>query len=392
LKTSFKTINKTARYFVVVYSAFTSFDISAQDPKRSVVFEKYPVASEAFESVNVFDVDKDGVVDLVSGSFWYKGPDFIRRKFIGPIKRTNEYYENFSAIVWDLNNDGNKDIIDGGWFEGKLIWKENPGKDGPWKEHLIARTGNIETTRSWDIDNDGVPEIVPNTPGKPLVIYRLKKGLTNNEVAFDSIMVINQHGHGLGCGDINGDGRPDLVIDKGWLECPVKPFAQPWVLHAEFNVVQASVPMLVTDVNHDGLNDIIIGQGHNYGLDWYEQRLDKAKNRTWIKHSIDPYNSQYHTMALVDIDNDGELELITGKRYRAHDDNDPGAHDPVGLYYYKWTGELFVKQVISYGSFGNGKGTGIFFAVEDLNGDNWKDIIVAGKDGLCVFLNKGPAK
>lgn len=392
LKTSFRTINSTVNYLVVFCALLGSLDLYAQDQKRSVVFEKHPVASEAFESVNVFDVDKDGVIDLISGSFWYKGPDFVRRKYIGPIKRTAEYYDNFSAIVWDVNNDGNKDIIDGGWFGGELMWKENPGKDGDWKQHLIARTGNIETTRSWDIDNDGVPEIVPNTPGKPLVVYRLKKEVINKEVAFDSIVVINQHGHGLGCGDINGDGRLDLVIDKGWLECPVKPFGQPWILHSEFNVVQASVPMLVTDVNHDGLNDIIIGQGHNYGLDWYEQRLDKTKNRTWIKHSIDPYNSQFHTMALSDIDNDGELELITGKRYRAHDDNDPGPHDPIGLYYYKWTGELFVKQVISYGSFGNGKGTGIFFAVEDLNGDAWKDIVVAGKDGLCVFFNKGPAK
>jgi len=380
------------RSIVIVFIFLSSFELTAQDQKRAVVFEKHPVASEAFESVNVIDVDKDGIPDLLSGSFWYKGPDFVRRKQVAPIKRYNEYYDNFSAIVWDINRDGNKDIVDGGWFGGELVWRENPGKDETWKEHLIARTGNIETTRSWDLDGDGTPEIVPNTPGKPLVIYRLRKVSGNNPVAFDSIVVTNKHGHGLGCGDINGDGRSDLLIDNGWLECPAKPFEQPWIAHSDFNVVQASVPMLVTDVNRDGLNDIIIGQGHNYGLDWYEQRLDKAKKRSWVKHSIDQKNSQFHTMTLSDIDNDGELELITGKRYRAHDDNDPGAHDPIGLYYYKWNGESFIKQVIAYGAFGIGKGTGIFFAVEDLNADNWKDIVVAGKDGLCVFFNKGPAK
>lgn len=397
-KTSFRIVEpltgmtaEVLRFLIIPATLLLSVDLLAQDQKRSVVFEKYPVASEAFESVNVLDVDKDGIPDLLSGSFWYKGPDFVRRKQVGPIKRYNEYYDNFSAIVWDINNDGNKDIVDGGWFGGELVWRENPGKDGVWKEHLIARTGNIETTRSWDLDGDGTPEIIPNTPGKPLVIYRLRKA-ADNKVAFDSIVVINQHGHGLGSGDINGDGRLDLVTEKGWLESPAKPFEQPWIQHAEFNVPQSSVPMLVTDVNRDGLNDIIIGQGHNYGLDWYEQRLDKARKRSWIKHTIDPYNSQFHSMELSDIDNDGELELITGKRYRAHDDNDPGAHDPIGLYYYKWNGEFFVKQVISYGVFGIGKGTGIFFAVEDVNADNWKDIIVAGKDGLCVFFNKGPAK
>ena len=122
------------------------------------------------------------------------------------------------------------------------------------------------------------------------------------------------------------------------------PFRQPWTFHAEFDFVQASVPMLVTDVNQDGRNDLIVGQAHNYGLDWYEQKIDTKKIRTWVKHAIDPYNSQYHTMVLSDIDNDGKPELITGKRYRAHDDNDPGAHDPVGLYYFKWNGESFSNK------------------------------------------------
>lgn len=357
-------------------------------PAGPLIFQKQQVASESFESVNVMDINKDGSPDIFSGSFWYNGPNYLNRNFTGPVKRYGEYYDDFSTIVLDVNNDGNPDIITGGWFGGELVWKENPGKKGNWPEHLIARTGNIESTRAWDIDGDGTIEIVPNTPGKPLVIYRLKK----QSLTFDSVFVREKHGHGLGYGDINGDGRGDLIVDKGWLECPAEPFSQSWVFHPELDLVQASVPMLVSDVDGDGDNDLIIGQGHDYGLSWYEQRLDKKKVRTWVKHPIDPYNSQFHTMALADLDNDGSDELITGKRYRAHDDNDPGAHDPVGLYYFKWNGQFFSKQVISYGSPGEGKGTGIYFAVEDLNKDNWKDIVVAGKDGLWVLYNKGPAK
>lgn len=366
--------------------------IHAQQKKGPLHFVKQQIASESFESVNVMDIDKDGVPDIFSGSFWYKGPDYIYRNFVGPLKRYGEYFDDFSTIVLDVNKDGNPDVITGGWFGGELVWKENPGKKGDWVEHIIARTGNIESTIACDIDGDGTIEIVPNTPNKPLVIYRLKKELVNGTVTFDSIRVIEKQGHGLGYGDVNGDGKGDLIIDKGWLECPADPFTQQWIFHQELDLVQTSVPMLVSDVNKDGYNDLIIGQGHDYGLSWYEQRVDKKKNRSWVKHPIDLYNSQFHTMMLADIDNDGSDELITGKRYRAHGDNDPGAHDPIGLYYFKWNGEFFSKQVISYGSLGEGKGTGIFFAVEDLNKDNWKDIIVAGKDGLWVFFNKGHAK
>jgi hypothetical protein len=140
-------------------------------------------------------------------------------------------------------------------------------------------------------------------------------------------------------------------------------------------------------VNSDGLNDLIVGHGHSYGLDWYEQKKD-GKNSQFIKHPIDPFHSQYHTMEWVDIDNDGKMELITGKRYRAHNSGDPGFNDPLELSYFKWNGESFTKNVISYGEFGKGKGTGIYFSVADLRNTGKKDIILAGKDGLYIIFNE----
>ena len=104
---------------------------------------------------------------------------------------------------------------------------------------------------------------------------------------------------------------------------------------------------------------------------------------------IDEQHSQFHTLEWEDIDNDGTPELITGKRYRAHNDADPGSHDPIGLYYYQWNGESFTKQVISFGILGEGKGTGNYFQIVDLQKDGWKDIVVAGKDGLYIFYNQG---
>lgn len=352
-------------------------------------FEKKMIASESYETVAVFDVNNDGIQDIVSGEFWYKGPEFFDRFFIGPVKRHGEYTDDFTAIPMDVNGDGNIDVITGGWFNKSLIWRENPGNNGPWKDHIIDETGNVEAAGAWDVDNDGFPEIVPNNPNDALKFYKLDRDKNGKGLGtFTKTEVAGKQGHGLGFGDINGDGRGDFIVSGGWIEAPENALKDKWVIHHDFNFEDASVPMIVTDVNGDSKNDIIVGQAHSYGLDWYEQ-TEKSGKTAWIKHPIDPFNSQFHSMEWVDLDGDGKMELVTGKRYRAHNGSDPGEKDLLGLYYFKWNGESFVKQIISYGPYGVGKGIGVQFFIADLNKDGRKDIIVAGKDGLCVFFNKG---
>jgi len=370
--------------FLVQVSVF------AQD--KSLKFLEKKVASESFESVGVFEVNKDGIMDLVSGSYWYEGPNYLNRHFIGQSERFGgEYYDDFATIPLDVNGDGKMDYITGAWFKENLRWYENPGDGSEWPEHIIAETGNIETLRAWDIDGDGTIEIVPNTPNNTLKIYSLVRDINGKGTTqFKSAEVYGKHGHGLGFGDLNGDGRGDFIVAGGWLEAPENPFNEKWIFHQEFELGKASVPIIVADVNKDGLTDFIIGQGHDYGLHWYEQKkVGKAIESKWIKHSIDTKNSQFHTMEWTDLDGDGAAELITGKRYRAHNGKDPGSNDPYGIYYYKWNGENFTKQIISFGPFGETKGTGIFFEVVDLTKNGYKDIVVAGKDGLSIFYNQG---
>jgi len=216
-----------------------------------------------------------------------------------------------------------------------------------------------------------------------LVAYKLVDGEFKKYTLWEG-----EQGHGLGCGDIAGNGRMDIVLRGGWAECPERPLEEPWTFHEAFDLGSASVPIIVADVNGDGLADIIVGQAHDYGLHWWEQ-LKEGGNRKWVRRAIDPFVSQYHDMQWVDIDGDGECELVTGKRYRAHCGNDPGALDPVGIYYFKWTGESFSKQVIDHGPPGSATGCGIHFAIADLTGDGRLDIIAPGKDGLWVFFNEG---
>ena len=372
----------------IIAGLFALFMLSSPTaPEPSLRFRRYFVAAESYESVGVFDVDNNDTLDLVSGDFWYEGPRFRNRHLIGNEPRKDQYYDDFSTIPLDVNADGRLDFITGGWFDQTLRWVENPAKkDSQWSLHEIGKVGNVETTRAWDVDGDGTIDIVPNNPNHPLKYIKLV-----SPGVFKTITIAPTQGHGLGFGDINGDGRGDLIVSDGWLEAPADRTQPDWTLHKEFSLGTASVPIIVADVNGDHLNDLIVGQGHNYGLHWYEQTRDASGQRGWTKHLIDDKNSQYHCLEWIDITGDGRPELLTGKRFRAHNGRDPGEEDPVGLYYFTWSAaqKQFVKHDIAYGQAGVGKGTGIYFAVADLHKTGRKDLIVAGKDGLVVFFNEG---
>ncbi|HJN16250.1 MAG TPA: VCBS repeat-containing protein, partial [Armatimonadota bacterium] len=288
-------------------------------------------------------------------------------------------------IPLDVNGSGRLDFITGGWWGNTLRWRENPGNpDAEWPEHVIAETGNVETTRAWDVDGDGQLEIVPNCPGAPLKVFK-----PNGDGTFAAHTIFEQaQGHGFGFGDISGSGRGDFVLAHGWLEAPEDTFGGEWTYHGGLSLGSASCPILVADVNGNGLGDLIVGQSHAYGLDWWEQVRD-GDAITFVKHAIDPHNSQYHDMFWTDIDGDGEPELVTGKRYWAHSGNDPGAKDDLGIYYFKWDGENFSKQVIDHGPVREATGCGIAFDIQDISGDGRLDILAPGKDGLYVFYNRG---
>ena len=103
-------------------------------------FQKVIISDEHYESCGVFDVNNDGVLDIVSGAYWYPGPKFDRKCKIGPVRQEGEYYDDFSTIPMDVNGDGHMDFITGGWWGNSIRWRENPRGDPtkPWPEHVIA--------------------------------------------------------------------------------------------------------------------------------------------------------------------------------------------------------------------------------------------------------------
>lgn len=357
-------------------------------------FERVKISDEMYEAASVMDVDKDGAPDIVSGGFWYAGPRFEERHRICDVQRAGEYYDDFSDYPMDVNGDGYLDIVTGGWFGKTLAWRENPkGGTGEWKTHVIDQPGNIETVRFWDVDGDGHVEVVPNTSDL-VVVYKLVRDADGKGTGKFEKYLLRQGGigHGLGFGDVNGDGRGDFLGVGGWVEQPAEGLDGKWAWHGEFDFKMTSVPILVHDVNADGLADLIFGAGHGYGLWWYQQGKTADGKRTWTKHDIDQDRSQYHDLLLVDIDNDKQVELVTGKRYRAHNGHDPGANDPVGLYYFEIDGGNFKRATLDYGPPEKTAGAGLYLWVEDVDANGYKDIVAPGKTGLYLFKNLGPLR
>ncbi|MBN2296802.1 MAG: VCBS repeat-containing protein, partial [Pirellulales bacterium] len=183
----------------------------------------------------------------------------------------------------------------------------------------------------------------------------------------------------------------DVMCASGWYERPEgDPFAKPWKFHPETAMKHGSCPCVIVDLTGDGRNDIICGDGHGFGLKWWEQGQPKADGTTtWTKHMIDDSWSQSHYLAWEDIDGDGKKDLITGKRVRGHCGSDPGGKDPAVVFYYTWDqkAKKFTRHTIA--AAGEDVGIGMQICVADLNGDKKPDIAVGGKTGTYVLINQG---
>ena len=382
--------------------------LSGAEP-RMPTFKKVQLSDKFYaEGAYYADFNKDGKLDVLAGPFWFEGPDFQKKHEIFPPKDfdPNDYSNNFLTYTGDFNGDGWPDVLYVPFPGGEAYWYENPGPhEGPWKKHLALKDVGNESPVWVDINGDGRPELIFNTTGY-LGYATYDPAKPDEPWVFHAVTPKGNYQrftHGIGVGDINGDGRLDIVEAEGWWEQPVQGQAdKPWVKHP-FKFAEAASQMYVYDVDGDGLNDVITTwHCHEYGLLWYKQIRDAKGEITWKQNVILPPNpdlksndlriSQMHAVDLVDMNGDGLKDILTGKRFWAHGQHGDAEPDaPAVVYWFelkrdKDHGVRFIPHQIDDDS-----GVGTQVTGVDLNGDGIPDVIVSNKKGIFLHLSQ-PSK
>lgn len=386
-------------------------------------WKKITLSTEFFSEGAAFgDFNKDGKMDVVSGPYWYEGPDFqVKHEIYKPhaYKADGEYSDNFFAYTYDFNGDGYSDYLVVGFPGAAARLYMNPGTaGGEWKMTEVFDVVDNESPMFADFYGTGKPMIICNSTSlsaseapdpkkpneRPGMLGLIEPNWSNPQSTWKFTPISPKNGrfqrfvHGIGFGDVNGDGRMDFLEARGWWEQP-KDKGELYTMHP-YPFANGGAQMHVYDVDGDGLNDVITSlNAHGYGLAWHQQKKNEKGEITFVRHDIltdkpdlksDALRfSQLHAVALIDMNGDGLPDIVTGKRWYAHHshgDNEPTAA-PV-LYWFelkrdKEKGVEWIPHLIDSDS-----GVGTQCTVQDINADGTPDIVIGNKKGTFVFLSE----
>jgi hypothetical protein len=377
---------------------------SAQSPAPSLSFKRTAI-DDVFrsEGVAVGDFNKDGHADIAAGTVWYQAPDW-KLQFTGevaPQYNPLRYSHAFQTFADDLNGDGWTDLIVVDWPGAMTWWLENPKQPaGLWTQRVLTPVTNTESPQFVDVDRDGKLDLLAafspdpkdfDGPERKMGFMTRagdpKAAWSIHAVSVSGAPSTKRYSHGIGTGDVNRDGRNDILCPAGWWECPAKVSEvsndksdKPWKFH-EVPLGEDCAQMHVLDIDGDGDNDVLSTAAHKVGM-WWHEHMGEDK---WQTHLIDDSFTQSHALCVADMNGDGLTDFVTGKRFWAHGpkgDLNPG--DPAVLFWFELRRAggkpSWIPHEIDHDS-----GVGTQFEVADVNGDKLLDVVTSNKKGVYYF-------
>jgi hypothetical protein len=383
-------------YFILgiwfaLFSGFqsnTNVTFTEEDAKMSnseiIQFKHVIIDPESPENPHikaVGDINGDGIAEVVAASsnggpiVWYEYPNWTKH-VVAPSGKWSCY-----AKVVDMDGDGVQDILISEWYTyNRMEWYENPAPKGnpatdSWKLHIIGspRAHDIDIA---DIDGDGKMEIVTRRQGQEgNKIFIWKR---NADGSWINRAIDCPAGEGLAIGNLRNDGKLDVIIGGRWYETPDDVLNDPWKEHVFADWHQDAV-VKTTDMNRDGRSDIILTRSEGpYRISWFETPNDPIGGQ-WTEHVIDDSIDFAHSLAICDMDNDGELDVVTAEMHQS-------SRKRVMVYFNRGNALKWERQVLATTGSHN-------ICVADVTGDGNPDIVGANWSGnyqpIEIWLNPG---
>ena len=292
----------------------------------------------------------------------------------------------------DLTGSGRLDIINGGdWRSTEIFWWQNPGpSEGKWKRRLVAdtRQSQFHDTIVGDVTGDGQKSLVFTNQHGPggTTVFRIPLPKDPFVSPWPGLEVMGsgkseknigsggqQPEEGLAIGDVDGDGKNELVAGTHWYKYAGP--GKPWQAH-KFASGYITTKIVVADIDGDGQSEIILSEGDPcvYGrpkggkAGWFKPGRDIHK--MWTEHVVAEGLLDAHSLQAADLCGNGRLDILVGEVGVADDKTDAYVGRPPQIMVFENLGRgAFTRHLID-------EGTGIHEAVlVDMRGKGVLDLV-----------------